>query len=104
MVKQEIKIRFAKKGFMRFISHLDLMRLFQRAARRAAIPVSITEGFSPHPRISVQPALKLGKESDSLEAVFKLDGWMGPEDFKKDLENMLPEGIEISEVKKINYV
>ena len=72
-VNQKLKLRFAKRGMMRFISHLDLMRLFQRAARRAALPVTISKGFSPHPRISIQPALKLGMESDALEAFFKLD-------------------------------
>lgn len=83
---------------MRFISHLDLMRLFQRASRRAGIPVSITKGFSPHPRISIQPALKLGVESSSLEASFRLDGWMKPAEFKEKLQKKLPEGIEILEV------
>jgi len=99
MMKQVMKVRFAKKGLMRFVSHLDLMRLFGRASRRAGIPVSITEGFSPHPKISIQPALKLGIESEALEAIFKLDGWMAPGDFKRDLQNTLPEGIEIREVK-----
>ena len=98
MVTQKMKIRFAKKGLMRFVSHLDLMRLFQRASRRAEIPVTITKGFNPHPRISIQPALKLGVESSSLEAVFKLDGWMKPEEVKKSLQKKCPEGIEILEV------
>ncbi len=98
-VNQKIKIRFAKKGIMRFISHLDLMRLFGRAARRAEIPLTITKGFNPHPRISVQPALKLGKESHSLEAFFRLDGWMKPSEFKEKLQQMLPEGIDILEVE-----
>ena len=48
---------------MRFISHLDLMRLFQRALRRADLPVTITQGFNPHVKISVNRALKLGVES-----------------------------------------
>ena len=86
---------------MRFISHLDLMRIFQRASRRAEIPVTISKGFNPHPRISLQPALKLGKESNSLEAVFKLDGWINPLEFKERLQKELPEGIKILEVKII---
>lgn len=98
MVEQKVKLKFTKIGAIRFISHLDLMRLFQRAARRAHIDVSITKGFSPHPRISIQPALKLGKESDSLEAVFKLDVWTKPSDFKEKLQRQLPEGIDILEV------
>ncbi len=97
MVNQKIKIRFAKKGLMRFLSHLDLMRLFHRAARRARLPLSITEGFNPHLRISIQPAIKLGRESDSLEAIFGLHGWMKPEGFKEMLQEQLPDGIEIIE-------
>ena len=98
MVSQKIRIRFAKTGLMRFISHLDLMRLFQRATRRADIQVAITKGFNPHPRISIQPALKLGVESRTLEAVFKLDGWMRPLELKERLQRKLPEGIELLEV------
>lgn len=86
---------------MRFISHLDLMRLFQRATRRAGIPVTISKGFNPHPRISIQPAVKLGKESYSLEAFFKLDGWMEPSKFKQRLRQQLPEGIEVLEAEII---
>jgi radical SAM-linked protein len=97
----EAKVKFAKKGVMRFISHLDLMRLFQRAARRAGIPVTISKGFNPHPRISIQPALKLGRESMSLEASLRLDEWMMPAEFKERLKANLPEGIEILEVKII---
>lgn len=96
-----MRLRFAKRGLMRFVSHLDLMRLFQRAARRAGLPVAITKGFNPHPRISVQPAIKLGEESRSLEAVFKLDGWMKPAEFKERLQEKLPEGIEILEANII---
>ena len=98
MVTQKIRVRFAKKDLMRFISHLDLMRLFQRASRRAGLPVAVTEGFNPHLRISIQPAIKLGLKSDSLEAIFKLSGWAKPGDFKDALQRDLPEGIEILEV------
>jgi len=55
---------FAKRGLMKYISHLDLMRLFMRAVRRAALPIKMTEGFSPHPKLSIKRALKLGLESE----------------------------------------
>lgn len=95
MVTQKITIRFAKKGMMRFISHLDLMRLFQRASRRGGIPVVITQGFNPHPRMSIQPAIKLGLESNELDLTIKIDGLIDPEEIKKTLEKELPEGIEL---------
>jgi len=107
-----IKLEFTKKGWMRFISHLDLMRLFYRALRRADLPVTISKGFSPRPKISVTPALKLGKESDSLELTVKLDEELErgqvpsvspamsrkgpvPISFKERLQAQLPEGIKL---------
>ena len=83
---------------MRFISHLDLMRLFQRALRRAGLPIAMTEGFSPHPKISFKSALKLGVESDNEEALFHINGWMKPEEFRERLQGQLPEGIRINSV------
>lgn len=80
---------------MRFISHLDLMRLFMRAIRRAQLPVKITEGFNPHPKFSIKKALKLGLESDNEEANLLLREKISPEDFKERLQKQLPVGIKI---------
>ncbi|MDI6758930.1 MAG: TIGR03936 family radical SAM-associated protein [Candidatus Omnitrophota bacterium] len=96
----KIAFVFAKKGQMRFISHLDLMRLFTRAMRRAQIPVKITEGFNPHPKLSIKRALKLGLESDNEEAAIVLKGWLGLEDFKERLQKQLPEGIQVKDAKR----
>ena len=97
MFSYKIEIKFAKKKLMRFISHLDLMRLFQRAARRANLPIMLTEGFNPHPKISVKRALKLGLTSENEEAIFYLKEKVSPEKFKERLQRQLPEGIEIKE-------
>jgi len=90
-----VNFKFAKKGVMRFISHLDLMRLFTRALRRAEFPLKMTEGFSPHPKFSIKRALKLGLESDNEEAVVILKEKINPEEFKQRLQQQLPVGIEI---------
>jgi len=84
---------------MKFISHLDLMRLFMRAVRRAGLPIKMTEGFSPHPKISLKRALKLGVESDNEEATFVLRESIALEDFKQKLQKELPEGIYIREAQ-----
>lgn len=84
---------------MKYISHLDLMRLFMRALRRAGLPIKITEGFNPHPKISIKKALKLGVESDNEEATVVLKEQISPEDFKHRLQEQLPEGIYIREVQ-----
>lgn len=98
MVRQKLVVVFSKKGAMRFISHLDLMRLFERALRRAGLPIAMTEGFSPHPKISLKRALKLGVESDNEEGLFYINGWMKTEEFKTRLQAELPEGIGINRV------
>ena len=82
---------------MRFISHLDLMRLFMRALRRAELPIKITQGFNPHPKLSIRRALKLGLESDNEEAIVALRDFVKPEVFKDRLQVQLPEGIQIKQ-------
>jgi len=80
---------------MKYISHLDLMRLFMRAMRRAEFPLKMTEGFNPHPKLSIKRALKLGLESDSEEASIVLREQITAAEFKEKLQKQLPQGIEI---------
>lgn len=86
---------------MRFISHLDLMRLLQRAFRRARLPVMITQGFSPHVKISINKALKLGVESENEEFSVKMSKEVDPQLFKKSLNLNLPDGIRIAAAEEI---
>jgi radical SAM-linked protein len=102
VVLAKIKVIFSKTGDMRFISHLDLMRLFQRAARRAALPVTVTKGFSPHLKISVTRALKLGLESSSEEAVFHMDTVVEPELFIKSMNAALPDGVKVERTERLD--
>jgi len=96
---QKIGVIFSKKGDMKFISHLDLMRLFQRALRRETLPITMTKGFNPHPKFSITKALKLGVESENEEATFYLDSLIEPEEFRQRLNKQLPEGIAIKDAK-----
>ena len=80
---------------MRFISHLDLMRLMQRASRRGNLPVAITKGFSPHLKISIARALKLGKVGLNEEATFYMERCVEPQEFIDSMNENLPEGIRI---------
>jgi radical SAM-linked protein len=95
----KVNFIFSKQGLMRYISHLDLMRLFMRAMRRADFPLKMTEGFSPHPKLSLKRALKLGVESQQEEASIVLKYPVAPEDFKHRLQKQLPEGIEVKDVQ-----
>ena len=74
------------------------MRLFMRSLRRTELPVKITEGFSPHLKLSIKRALKLGVESDNEEATVVLKEPIKLEEFKVRLQEQLPMGIEIKSV------
>jgi radical SAM-linked protein len=95
----KVNFIFSKTGLMRYISHLDLMRLFMRAMRRADLPLKLTEGFSPHPKLSLKRALKLGIESQQEEASVVLKFPVAPEDFWHRLQKQLPEGIQVKNVQ-----
>ncbi|MBI4972855.1 MAG: DUF2344 domain-containing protein [Candidatus Omnitrophica bacterium] len=96
----KIDFSFAKRGPMKYISHLDLMRLLMRAMRRAELPLKLSQGFSPHPKLSIKRALKLGLESDNEEASLVLKELVDLNDFKQRLQQQLPEGIEIKDVQR----
>ena len=91
----KMKAVFSKTGDMRFISHLDLVRLFQRACRRAGLPVAVTKGFSPRLKISILKALKLGVESAREEAVFYMEHEVKPEYFIDSINAKLPDGVRV---------
>lgn len=95
----KVNFIFSKTGLMRYISHLDLMRLFFRAMRRAGLPLKLSEGFSPHPKLSFKRALKLGVEGDNEEASVILRFPVEPIDFKNSLQKQLPEGIKVKDVQ-----
>ncbi len=95
----KVNFVFSKTGLMRYISHLDLMRLFVRAMRRAELPLKLSQGFSPHPKLSLKRALKLGVESQEEEAAILLNFPVTPDNFKDRLQKQLPEGIEIKDVQ-----
>ena len=92
------EIRFAKRDLMRFISHLDLLRIFNRAARRAGLPLKFSEGFNPHAKIKIEPAVKLGIEFDGLRATLILKEKMGSGKLRTKIEKQLPKGIIIESI------
>src|SRR5256885_4987898 len=64
-VVQRIRLRYAKRGPMRFTSHRDFARAFERAVLRAGVPIAFSHGFSPHPRISYASAAPTGVASEA---------------------------------------
>ncbi|HSQ78004.1 MAG TPA: TIGR03936 family radical SAM-associated protein, partial [Nitrospirota bacterium] len=96
-----IRMKYSKTGRVRFLSHLDLMALFQRAAARAGIPVTFSRGFNPHPKISFGPALSVGMESEAEYLDMETDPFVDLPQITGDLNSTLPEGIRILESKMI---
>ena len=87
-------LKFSKKGGIRFISHLDMLRVFQRAFRRAGLNISYSNGFNPHPRIGFAMPLSLGFESDAEYLEFETDTEYTPDDVIARLNEKMPPGLE----------
>lgn len=93
-----IRIRFTKAGRVRFVSHRDVARLFERALRKLQLPVAYTEGFSPRPKLSFGLALTVAHESEAeyldVELIEPIDLGALPAEFS----SALPEGITVEAV------
>ncbi|MBQ4611859.1 MAG: DUF2344 domain-containing protein [Clostridia bacterium] len=89
--------RFNKEQGVRFVSHLDVQRLFQRAFRRADIPVAYSNGFNPHQQLSFATALTVGATSSAEWLDIKLDREMTSEEFTRRVNEVLPRGFSIAE-------
>jgi radical SAM family uncharacterized protein/radical SAM-linked protein len=98
---QRLRVWFGKQQDMALISHLDLMRLFDRAVRRAAIPVAFTGGFHPGPRIVPASALPLGTTGSGEIIDFDLTEPMVVEEFRTRLAAQLPATIPIYQVEQV---
>ncbi|MCD6453218.1 MAG: DUF2344 domain-containing protein [Dehalococcoidales bacterium] len=93
-----LRVRFQREQPVRFISHLDLIRLWQRTLHRAAVPLAYSEGFSPHPRISLAAPLPLGVTSQAELMDIYITGWVSPHFFTAAVNQQLPPGIKILQV------
>ena len=98
---QRLRIRFRRGEEVKYISHLDIMRLWQRALRRAEMPLAYSEGFNPHPRISLAVPLALGVTSEAELMDIVLSKWASPHSFTAAAGRQLPLGIEILQVYNI---
>jgi radical SAM-linked protein len=93
-----LQIEFAKEGLSRFISHLELMKTWERSLRRAAVPLAFTAGYNPHPKMSFALPLAVGCEGlrDYLEIV--VEAGVDPESMMEALSRSLPEGLRVFSV------
>lgn len=97
-VVQRQRIVYAKRGRLRFASHRDFQRAFERAIRRAGIPIAYSAGFSPHPKISYANAAPTGIASEAEYLEIGLTRPLEPEVVRVALDQALPEGMDELEV------
>ncbi|MGI8678798.1 MAG: TIGR03936 family radical SAM-associated protein [Jatrophihabitans sp.] len=96
-VVQRLRLRYAKRGRLRFTSHRDFARAFERALRRAEIPMAYSAGFSPHPKISYVGAAPTGVASEAEYLEIGLARELDPDTVRAELDRVLPDGLDIDE-------
>lgn len=95
---QWLRVRYAKGGRARFTSHRDFGRAFERALRRAGVPMAYSSGFSPHPRISYANAAPTGAASEAEYLEIGLAAACDPDKVRDALDEALPPGLDVVEV------
>lgn len=95
---QKLQIRYAKRGRARFASHRDFSRAFERALRRAGVPMAMSSGFNPHPRVSFANAAPTGAATEAEYLEIGLREAVDAERVRAALDAALPDGLEVLEV------
>jgi radical SAM-linked protein len=95
---QRLRLHYAKRGRLRFTSHRDFSRAFERAVFRARIPMAYSSGFNPHPRISYMGAAPMGSASEAEYVEIALSEVVDPARAHADIDEALPDGLDVLEV------
>ncbi|MFF9216512.1 TIGR03936 family radical SAM-associated protein [Streptomyces viridosporus] len=94
---QRIRLRYTKRGRLRFTSHRDFQRAFERALRRAEVPMAYSAGFTPHPKVSYANAAPTGTGSEAEYLEIALTEPRDPERLRALLDTSLPAGLDVIE-------
>jgi radical SAM-linked protein len=97
-----IRITFAKQGALRYTGHLDLHRLWERAARRAELPLAYSQGFHPQPKMNIAAALPLGFSSRCEIIDMRLESEIPLDGLREKLQETLPTGIQVSSIEAVD--
>jgi radical SAM-linked protein len=97
-----IRITFSKLDALRYTGHLDLHRLWERAARRAELPLAYSQGFHPQPKINIAAALPLGFSSRCEMIDLRLEHDIPLEGLREKLQQTLPTGIQVASIESVN--
>jgi radical SAM-linked protein len=95
---QHLRVRYAKRGRMRFASHRDIARAVERGVRKAGLPIAYSAGFTPHPKISYAGAAATGMASEAEYLELTFTSPCRPEDVRARLDAALPDGIDVVDV------
>lgn len=98
----KVRIKFSKEGSVKFIGHLDIMRYFQKAIRRADIDIAYSSGFNPHQIMSFASPLSVGHESSGEYFDVELNSFPGRREMMNALNAVMVEGIRILDVKVLD--
>jgi len=99
--RQRWVFTYSVDGDLRFLSHRDTLRMFHRALARAALPIRYTEGFNPHPRVSIPLPLPVGLASDAESIVVEFDQLADGEAALCELDRQLPAGINMTGARRL---
>lgn len=97
-----LRVTFAKIGPLRYTGHLDLHRLWERAARRAELPLAYSQGFHPQPKLAIASALPLGFSSRCEVLDMRLEREIALEGLREKLQETLPTGIQVMNVESVD--
>lgn len=97
-----LRITFAKLGALRYTGHLDLHKLWERAARRAELPLAYSQGFHPQPKMNIAAALPLGFSSRCEVLDMRLEHEIPLDGLLEKLQGTLPTGIQVTNVESID--
>jgi radical SAM-linked protein len=95
---QHLVVRYAKRGKMRFASHRDVARVFERGVRRAGLPIAYSAGFTPHPKISYAGGAPTGVASEAEYLSLALTSRQAATQVRERLNKTLPDGIDVIDV------
>lgn len=95
---QKLRLRYAKRGRLRFSSHRDFQRALERALRRAGVPMAYSAGFTPHPKVSYANAAATGTASEAEYVELSLTHRVDPVALREALDRSLPPGLDVLEV------
>lgn len=98
---QRVRVQYRKTNYARYLSHLDLVRLFERSANQVRIPLVYSQGYNPHPKLSFGPPLSLGYSSEAEYLDMELDSTFDIQSIPELLNPFLPDGLDVIDLQII---